>query len=87
MVENWKTIEGDDHVLSFDGDTLLKLAKYKQELKKEYQKHVNTKLLCGKHFISNYKHDTSGKFDGQLTCLHWSSYPTECNLLLLGKEE
>jgi hypothetical protein len=87
MAENWKTIEGDDHVLSFNGDTLLKLDKYKQELKDEYQKYITSKLFCGKHPISNYKYNASSIFHGQLTCLHWSSYPTECKLLLLGKEE
>jgi hypothetical protein len=83
----WKAIEGDDHVLFFDGDNILKLGKYKQELKDEYQKYIKSKLACGKHPIPNYKYDSSGVFDGQLTSLNWSSYPIECDLLLLGREE
>jgi KGK domain len=87
MNGTWIIIEGDDHVLSFDGDTILKIAKYRQELKDEYQKYINSKLACGEQSISNYKYDKSGRLNGQLTCLDWSSYPIECDLLLLGREE
>lgn len=87
MNGTWRIIEGDDHVLSFDGDTILKLAKYRQELKDEYQKYINSKLACGNQSISNYKYDRTRILNGQLTCLDWSSYPTKCDLLLLGREE
>jgi KGK domain len=88
MGDCWKTIEGEDHVLSLNDYNTLKVSKYRSEIQEQFQSIVQSLLSHSTKQIALAKLAQSQTVSMQFQQINWICSPQEgidCEILFLGK--
>jgi hypothetical protein len=89
MGDCWKTIEGDDGVLSLNDYNILKIGKYRHEICEQFQSIAQSLLSQGKQQIALAKLAQAQTVTMQFQQIDWICSPSEgidCEILFLGEK-